>query len=157
VLLSFGFLILSIDEATMIHETFGHLYSSAGIGMPIFDSHKWLPFGIAFALVAALVFVPFMLKLPRRTAGRILLAGTIFLTGAIGFEFVGALMIHSEFAARGDLIYDLRRITEEAFEMFGIAYFNYILIGELARVGPFARDSERFVIRLLIGGIKKPR
>jgi hypothetical protein len=25
------------------------------------------------------------------------------------------------------------------------------------RVGPFARDSERFVIRLLIGGIKKPR
>jgi hypothetical protein len=66
-------------------------------------------------------------------------------------------MIHSEFAARGDLIYDLRRITEEAFEMFGIAYFNYILIGELARVGPFARDSERFVIRLLIGGIKKPR
>jgi hypothetical protein len=26
-----------------------------------------------------------------------------------------------------------------------------------ARVGPFARDSERFVIRLLIGGIKKPR
>jgi hypothetical protein len=27
----------------------------------------------------------------------------------------------------------------------------------LPRVGPFARDSERFVIRLLIGGIKKPR
>ena len=26
-----------------------------------------------------------------------------------------------------------------------------------ARVGPFARDSERFVIRLLIGGTKKPR
>ena len=26
-----------------------------------------------------------------------------------------------------------------------------------ARVGPFARDSVRFVIRLLIGGIKKPR
>jgi hypothetical protein len=26
-----------------------------------------------------------------------------------------------------------------------------------ARVGPFARDSERFVIRFLIGGIKKPR
>jgi hypothetical protein len=25
------------------------------------------------------------------------------------------------------------------------------------RVGPFARDSERFVIRLLIGGTKKPR
>jgi hypothetical protein len=25
-----------------------------------------------------------------------------------------------------------------------------------SRVGPFARDSERFVIRLLIGGIKKP-
>jgi hypothetical protein len=29
--------------------------------------------------------------------------------------------------------------------------------GLAARVGPFARDSERFVIRLLIGGIKKPR
>jgi hypothetical protein len=27
----------------------------------------------------------------------------------------------------------------------------------LARVGPFARDSERFVIRLLIGGTEKPR
>jgi hypothetical protein len=27
----------------------------------------------------------------------------------------------------------------------------------ISRIGPFARDSERFVIRLLIGGIKKPR
>ena len=27
----------------------------------------------------------------------------------------------------------------------------------LPRVGPFARDSERFVIRLLIGGTEKPR
>jgi hypothetical protein len=26
-----------------------------------------------------------------------------------------------------------------------------------ARVGPFARDSERFVIRLLLGGTEKPR
>jgi hypothetical protein len=27
----------------------------------------------------------------------------------------------------------------------------------LSCVGPFARDSDRFVIRLLIGGTKKPR
>jgi hypothetical protein len=42
-------------------------------------------------------------------------------------------------------------IVHPAFTMFLRVRFL------AARVGPFARDSERFVIRLLIGGTEKPR
>jgi hypothetical protein len=41
----------------------------------------------------------------------------------------------------------------------GIDLNNFAIIGPVtcSRVGPFARDSERFVVRLLIGGTEKPR
>jgi hypothetical protein len=131
-ILSFGFLYLSLDEATIIHETLGKMYNPTALGLAVLDSHKWLLIGIPAALVAAAVCTPFLFKLPRRTALRFLLAGTIFLGGALGLELVGALMIYTDFAVRGDFIYDLRRVVEEGCEMFGIAYFNYILVGELA-------------------------
>ena len=77
------------------------------------------------------IFLPFLHKLPNKLAIRLLVAGAMFLTGALGFEFVGALMFFTEYAVRGELVYELRRIAEEGFEMLGIAYFNCVLFREL--------------------------
>ena len=71
------------------------------------------------------------MKLPKRTALAFLLAGGVFVTGAIGFEFAGAVMIHTDFAQRGDLIYNLRRVLEEGCEMYAIAIFNCTLVREM--------------------------
>ena len=129
--LAWMLLYMSIDEAAKIHEHFGRLYNAA-VPFPVFASHNWLPIGIALSILVAAFFVPFLLKIPRALALRLILAGVIFLTGAIGFEFVGALMFYTEYAVRGDLIYELRRIGEEGCEMIGIAYFNVVLMRELA-------------------------
>ncbi|MGI9315848.1 MAG: hypothetical protein ACR2QW_00835 [bacterium] len=131
IVLAWMFLYMSIDESAKIHDYFGRLYRAVGEPIPVFDSHHWLPIGIALSILVAAFFVPFLLKIPRALALRLILAGVIFLTGAIGFEFVGALMLYTEYAVRGDLIYDLRRIGEEGCEMIGIAYFNVVLVREL--------------------------
>ena len=126
------FLYMSIDEAATIHEHFGRLYEAAGAPFPVFESHPWLPIGIVLSMAIGAFFAPFLLKIPRALAFRLILAGVIFLVGAIGFEFIGALMFYLEYATRADLIYDLRRIGEEGCEMIGIAYFNVVLLRELA-------------------------
>ena len=42
-----------------------------------------------------------------------------------------AVMLHTGFAEKSDLIYQFRRIFEEGFEMFGIAIFNCALFREI--------------------------
>jgi len=130
-LLSIGFLFLSIDEGASIHENFALIHRSHGIILPIFKTHSWLPYGIIFTLIAGLLFIPFVKSLSRVTATYFVIAGTVFIGGAIGFEFVSAWMIHTGFAEKGDLIYQFRRILEEGFEMFGIAIFNCVLFREI--------------------------
>ena len=68
-----------------------------------------------------------------RLAGLILLAGAIYVTGALGFEAVGGLMLKYGIAQdRMDFIYEMRRIVEEGLEMVGIAFFNCTLFAQLA-------------------------
>ena len=40
-------------------------------------------------------------------------------------------MLHNEIATKEDLIYLIRRIFEEGFEMYGIALFNCTLFAHL--------------------------
>ena len=79
----------------------------------------------------AIVFIPFVKSLSRRTAVYFVVAGAIFVGGAIGLEFVGATVLRTGFVERGDLIDRLLRVFEEAFEMFGIGIFNCALIREI--------------------------
>lgn len=131
VLLALLFAYMSIDEAAMVHEKFIRFYRAVDISIPEIESHGWLLLGSILAVLVGSVFVPFLFSLPRWIAGRFFLAGSIFLTGAIGFEFVGALMYHTGYAERGELVYELRRIAEEGCEMFAIAFFNCTVLRAL--------------------------
>ena len=133
--LSFLFLFLSVDESAGIHEKFGNVgnfLANKGIIPLILETHMWLPFGVLFVLIIGIALIPYYKLLPRDTFFYFAISGLIFLTGAIGFEFIGALMLETGFVeSKSDIIYKIRRLLEEAFEMYGIAMFNCALYREI--------------------------
>jgi hypothetical protein len=129
--LSIIFFVLSIDEGAGLHERFRKLQEYTGVLIPVIETHSWLFYGAVFTFVVFLFFIPFLRQLNRRTAALFLLSGAIFLSGALGFEFLGAWMLHNEFATRADLTYSIRHMFEEAFEMYGIALFNCTLFAHV--------------------------
>lgn len=129
-ILSVIFFVLSIDEGAGIHERLNKLQSLAGV-FPMVATHSWVIYGFLFAVAVLVLFVPFLRQLDRRTAALFCLCGAIFLTGALGLEFVGAWMLHNEIASRDDFIWSIRRILEEGCEMYGIAIFNCILFSRI--------------------------
>jgi len=125
------FLFLSIDEGTSIHENFGNIHRYHGIILPIFEIHSWVPYGIMFTLITGVIFIPFIKSLSTYTATYFVIAGAVFIGGAIGIEFLSAVVVHMGFAERGDLIYQLHQALEEGLEMCGIAIFNCALFNEI--------------------------
>ena len=129
--LALVFVYLAIDEASMIHENFSRLGDFLGDGSMIVPRHAWLLFGVPFALVAAILFVPLLGTLQRSTATLFAVGGVAFAAGALGFEFVGSWMINHG-AGADTLAYDIRRVVEEGLEMFSIALFNWAAVREMA-------------------------
>lgn len=132
------FLALSIDEVASIHERASGLRIVLGPVFPeetalsrILVNNHWVIYGAMFSFVVFVVFIPFLRKLPRRTAGRFLFAGAVFVSGALGFEFLGSWMRYEEISQPGDLIYNLRRIFEEGGELYGVVIFNCALFDVL--------------------------
>ncbi len=138
--MSLAFLYLSVDEGAGLHELLWNVQKrliSMGTLPAFLDTYRWIPLALVFVLLASLVFIPFLKILPKRLIYRFFIAGTIFLTGAVGFEYIGILMIKTGISAdRTDLLYQLRRIFEEGFEMFGIALFNITLFKEIVAANP---------------------
>jgi hypothetical protein len=143
------FVYLAVDEASMIHETFSRLAEFLDDGSMIVPQHGWLLFGVPFALVAAILFVPLLGTLHRSTATLFGVSGLTFAVGALGFEFVGSWMINRG-AGADTLAYDMRRVIEEGLEMLGIALFNWAAVRELALrrcrldIAAVSRQSDQF-------------
>ena len=130
--LSLLFLLLSVDEASSIHEKFTQLQKYTGVLIPVIQTHSWILYGVLFTVVAGVFFIPLLVSLPARTALLMVLAGVIFLGGAIGIETLGAWFRYKNLAGHHDLIDNIRRLVEESLEMYGIALFNCTLFMEIA-------------------------
>jgi|GEM_PF-452503 len=105
-LLAFGFLVLSIDEVAGLHESFH----------TAIDINWAIPGGILVLIVGS-TFVPFLLSLPRRTAIRFVLSGTIYVAGAIVVEWLSRDMDEDAIA------YGFATALEESLEMLGTWLF----------------------------------
>lgn len=119
------FLFLAIDEFTSIHERLVEpLRERFELSGLLFFG--WvIPYGIAVVLLA-IVFSRFVFSLPKVTARRFIVAGTIFLTGAIGFEMLSAKQ--AELFGLENLLYAIYYTCEELLEMLGIALFLHTLL-----------------------------
>lgn len=127
--LSIGFLLLPLDEIAGVHESINSVIVMS-----------WaIPAGILAAGIG-LLFVPFMLHLPRRTAQLFAVAATAYLVGAIALEIVGNDMVGR--GLRDSLGYKLTTAVEESFEMLGIVLFVYALLAYMrAPAGDAVRMS----------------
>ncbi len=134
--LSFGFLLMAVDEAWSFHErliqpmrellgrdSFGILY------------YAWVVPAFALVFVLALFFAKFLARLPARTRYLFLLAATLYLGGALGMELVAGRFneYHGLADTKGSLgtlhlAYSMLATIEESLEMAGVILFNWSLL-----------------------------
>jgi hypothetical protein len=128
-LMALGFLFLSLDEAAMLHEMLaGTARRSLDLSGLLYNA--WvIPYGIIMIL-GGILYLPFLLRLPKPTLLLFVVSGVIFVSGAVGVEmFEGKWeAIHGT----ENMTYDLYVAVEEFLEMFGVALFIYALLRYIA-------------------------
>jgi len=121
--LAFIFLFLGIDEWRTIHERLdGPVHDALDTSGLLFFA--WIiPYGIA-VIILAMLYGRFIWGLPNRTRLLFVVAGSIFILGAIGFEALGGR--HTELYGRTGA-YMVYSTIEEVLEMLGVVVFAYAL------------------------------
>ena len=124
------FVVLSLDEMASLHERAGSRLRDA-YDLTGYLSFSWVIPGAVFVLLVALAYVPFLLRLPRGTAALMVLAGAVFVAGAIGIEILGA----GHDAALGrDAGFRYLVVIEETLELAGQALFAWALLRHLGNL-----------------------
>lgn len=125
------FLFLSMDEFGSIHERFEEpflrLMQTTGfnkLSKVLF--YAWvIPYGAAL-LVFAVAYAKFLFKLPKRTMILFIVAGGMYVSGALGLEILGGMQ--DRLHGTENLTYFIISACEEILEMLGIAVFIYALL-----------------------------
>ena len=123
--LSIIFLFLAIDEISAIHE---HLTApvSSTLNTSGFLFHAWvIPYSILM-IVFAIVYVRFLFKLPKGTMLLFMIAGTMFVLAALGFELFEGY--YDEKYGEGNHYSAVLYSIEELLEMFAVLTFCYALM-----------------------------
>ncbi|TLY18729.1 MAG: hypothetical protein E6K66_11855 [Nitrospirae bacterium] len=156
VVLAVIFLFLSMDEAASIHEKGSELAllimpSLVDFGyLSRYLYFAWVVFGVPFVLLFSLAYLRFLIHLPAKTRSLFVLAGIIYVGGALGVEMLGA----RDFYLYGEgrpLVHSMLILWEEGFEMFGIVIFIYALTSYLG-----FRSSSYLWPSFLVLGLSQP-
>lgn len=119
------FVFLGIDEATHLHERLTVPVREA-LHLSGFLYFGWIVPYLALCAVLGVAYLTFLLSLPPRTQVGFIVAAALFLSGAVGFELLGA----REFEAgrAGAIQYALYYSAEEFLEFSGLVAFVYALL-----------------------------
>lgn len=130
-LLGWVFVILSLDEMVSVHERIGREVSQFLVGEQIV--YAWIVPGTVFVLAVAAVIVPMLRRLPSRLFRQMLLAGAIFVGGAIGLEGLGWFVTHVD----GGWTFRYLMLTwaEESLEIAGLSVFLVAVLRTIAAPG----------------------
>jgi hypothetical protein len=127
--LSLAFFYLGADEAAMLHDRMGPVAMQAIGAKP--NHIDWvLPMGI-LGTGFALYMVPFLLGIERATAYAFVLAGAVYVGGAVGVEVLGKVL--AERYGYESYLYVLSVALEEGMEMLGIAMFLRAILRRMAQ------------------------
>ncbi len=128
-LLSGVFVFLSLDESAMVHETVQDvLRRGMEAGQPLFAATS-VAFPLLLALAVLLSSLRLLRTLPRRTAKWFLLAGAVFVGGAVGVDYLGEL--HKIAYGDENLGYGMWNGLEESLEMSGVVLMVHALLDYL--------------------------
>lgn len=125
--LSIVFACLSLDEATGIHETWNEPLRAA-LNTGGYFYFPWVIPGIAFVVVFDLAFLGFLAALPAKTRRLFIVAGAVYVGGALGMEM---LQGHHYSLYGPDLGYALIWTVGEILEMTGVMVYFYALASYL--------------------------
>lgn len=121
--LGLGFHLLSVDEVAGMHE-----YLNTAV-----EDTPWTTFAAVLLGFVALFFLPFLWALPLRTRVLFIVAGLIYVGGAVGVER------GTDWYQDNDLLdtleYNLWTVVEEFMEMSGIILYIYALLDYVERSG----------------------
>lgn len=129
--LCFIFLFLSMDESVQVHEEVAKiLQPSVGTKLSGFLYWAWVvPYGV-FVIAAAVYFLRFVVSLPVQTRNLFILAGGLYVFGALILEFP-----EGYFYLKYGLDHIYNRIlyfVEELCEMSGVSVLIYALLNYMA-------------------------
>ena len=119
------FLCLSIDEASSLHERLmSPVRDLLGVGGWL--RFAWVIPGMVFVAAFGLAYLRFLFHFPKRPRLLLVVAGCLYVGGAIGLEMVGGH--HAAFYRANSFTYSVITTIEEGLEMSGIIVFIYTLL-----------------------------
>lgn len=123
--LSIIFLCLSIDESSSIHELLTEpLRNTLNLTGILYFS--WVVVGSVVFIAIAIVYLRFVLKLPRKTKISFVLAAGVYVSGALGIELLGGF--YASHYGTSNYVYALISTIEEILEMTGVLIFINALV-----------------------------
>lgn len=120
--LAIGFLCMSIDEAAMVHDLFDAPTAEViGEDAPPALLYAWVvPYSLLVIGLGA-YFLRFLWRLPTSTRIRFIIAGAVYVGGALGIEFLeGIAAIES---GETGVTYAILNTVQEAMEFAGVILF----------------------------------
>jgi hypothetical protein len=134
-LLAGGFLYISMDETACIHEGVSHFFHQGGV---LFFG--WvIPAGILVIGLGA-AFVRFLSHLPKRTRVQFIVAGAIYVFGALVMDL--PLGWWTEREGDKNFVYAAIDWVEESMELLGMSLFLLSLLSYL--------DAQRYRVRFAL-------
>jgi len=124
------FMFLSLDEIAQLHELSGRILGMFGRGSGIFYNMWVIVAGFALVIFAVFYF-RFWLSLPAKPRKLFLIAGIIYVFGAVGFEMLES-WAHDASWAR--VVVPGFVTIEETMEMSGVILFIYSLLHHLKTI-----------------------
>jgi hypothetical protein len=131
-ILGFVLLFLCLDEAISIHEEFiGTVHSRLFEQGSFSDLNGFLYFGwvipyALFLLSVVLYFFKFVLSLPQKVRNLFILAGCVYISGAMGCELIEGYYKKND--PSDTIMMGLYISVEETLEMCGLSIFVYALL-----------------------------
>jgi hypothetical protein len=119
------FLYLSMDEGAVIHEIVADALQT-NLNLTGFFAFGWQIVAIPLLIVVGLLFLRFVVSLPRQIRNRFVVSGIIYISGAIVVEGISA----NQWYMDGGISFHYLAIAtiEELCEMLGIVIFIYSLL-----------------------------
>ena len=130
-ILSAGFFLMGLDESLSLHERLiDPMRSLLGGGQLGIFFFAWVVPAIVLAGAVGLFFLPFVFRLPRRTAIAFVVSGALYLGGALGVELIEGWW--REGHGHTNVMYHVLVTLEECLEMTGVIYFIHALLTHVA-------------------------
>lgn len=123
---------LSVDESAQLHEKLDAFGDAIGERL----TYPWLVLGVPIALLAAIVLLRVTRALDVTTRRLLIRAGLVYVLGAVGFEFIGGVLVEELQFPVFSAPYIAEVLVEESLEMTGVLIALYAALAAIAPVLP---------------------